>query len=73
MTRAVTPEEYDAAPRRFPARCPLYALGDRRSGRELLADAAADARRSVAEMAATRAGRAELDRIAAAMDRLLGP
>ncbi len=70
VTRIVTPDEYDAAVRRDPALCPLYALGDRRSGRELLAAAETDAQRTVAGMAATRAGRAELDGIAAAAERL---
>jgi hypothetical protein len=70
ITRAITPDEYDAAVRINPAQCPLYALGDRRSGRELLAAATADAQRTVGGMAATQAGRAELDCIAAAAERL---
>jgi hypothetical protein len=70
IARAITPDEYDAAVRIDPAQCPLYALGDRRSGRELLAAAAADAQRTVAGMAATQAGRAELDGIAAAAEHL---
>ena len=66
----VTPEEYDAAVRLDPTVSPLYALGDRRSGRELLADAAHDAQRTLLAMTATRAGRAELDDIAAAAELL---
>ncbi len=72
MTRVITPDEYDAAVRSDPALCPLYVLGDRRSGRELLAAAYTDAQRTVARMAATPAGRAELDGIAAAAERLFG-
>ncbi len=70
MIRTVTPDEYDAATRSNPELCPLYALGDHRSGRELLAAAASDAQHTVAGMAATRVGRAELDSIAAAAERL---
>jgi hypothetical protein len=70
VMRAVTPEEYDAAVLRDPAMSPLYALGDRRSGRELLAAADNDAQRTLLAFAATRAGRAELDGIAAAVDLL---
>jgi hypothetical protein len=72
MMRTVTPEEYDAAVRLDPIASPLYALGDRRSGRELLAAAAEDAQRTLLAMAATRAGRAELDSIAAAVESLAG-
>jgi hypothetical protein len=43
LTRVVTCDEYDAATRRSPAACPLFAAGDTRCGRFLLRDAAADA------------------------------
>ena len=39
----VTPQEFDTAAASSPIACPLRALGDTRSGRQLLADAAADA------------------------------
>jgi hypothetical protein len=41
--RPIDPYEYDAATRLAPASCPLFAMGDRRSGRRLLADGPADA------------------------------
>ena len=43
LTRVVTAEEYDEAVRRVPEMCPLYYMGDRRTGRQLLADFDADA------------------------------
>ena len=70
LVLSITPDEYDDAVRRTPALCPLFALGDRRSGRELLAAADYDAQRSLAGMAGTWTGRAELDCIAAAFERL---
>ncbi len=70
IMRVVTPEEYDDAVRRNPTASPLYALGDRRSGIELLAAVDEDAKNSLLAMTATQAGRAELDRIAAAVELL---
>jgi hypothetical protein len=43
LTRVVTPEEYDEAVRRVPEMCPMYYMGDRRTGRQLLDDFDADA------------------------------
>ena len=40
--REIGPDEYDTATRLRPEACPMFALGDRRSGRQLLADFAAD-------------------------------
>jgi hypothetical protein len=54
-------EEYDAVVRLDDGFRPLAAAGDRRTGRELLADAAADARLSVSAAAATPRGRAVLE------------
>jgi hypothetical protein len=34
--QAISPDDYDAALRRAPADCPLFALGDARPGRLLL-------------------------------------
>ena len=48
LTRVVTPEEYDAAVQRWPEMCPLYYMGDRRSGQQLLDDFDSDAGVSVA-------------------------
>jgi hypothetical protein len=66
----IGPDEYDAAVRDRPDLCPLAATGDRRSGRQLLADAAVDARRTVVGLAGCREGRAELDAIAAAAEHM---
>jgi hypothetical protein len=70
IERIITPEEYDYAVRCNPTASPLYALGDCRSGRELLAAAAQDAQCTLMAMAATQVGRAELDNIAAAVELL---
>ena len=39
----MTPEEYDEATARWPEMCPLYYMGDRRTGRQLLDGLDADA------------------------------
>ena len=46
-------------------------LGDRRSGRQLLADAPADAAETFASLDRTPAGRARLDSVAAHLEMLL--
>ncbi len=51
LTRVVTPEDYDAAVRLRPETCPMFYMGDRRTGRQLLADADADAAVTVAALA----------------------
>ncbi len=51
LTRVVTPEDYDAAVRLRPETCPMYYMGDRRTGRQLLADADSDTAVSVAALA----------------------
>jgi hypothetical protein len=53
---------------REPASCPLFATGDRRSGRQLLADAPADVGHTVAAFASNACGRTELDSIAAVVE-----
>jgi hypothetical protein len=68
--RVITPEEYDAAVQRDPMCSPLTATGDFRSGRQLLADTEADLTRTIASLAASREGRAELDAIAAAIEAI---
>ena len=62
--RPISPEDYDAAAAAFPDTCPLVLAGDRRPGRQLLAEAAVDAAQPFAAFAAGRAGRAVLDAIA---------
>ncbi len=70
MIRVISPDEYDAAVLREPGSCPLFATGDRRSGRQLLADAPTDVGHTVAAFASNAHGRAELDSIAAAVVNL---
>ncbi len=70
MVRVISPDEYDAAVLREPASCPLFVTGDRRSGRQLLADALADVSHTVAVFASSALGRVELDSIAAAAEDL---
>ena len=69
----ISPEEYDEAVLRRPRTCPLWALGDRRSGRQLLADAAADAARGLDRVVSEPAGRASLDALAAHVEALFPP
>ena len=68
LTRIVTPDDYDAAARLRPETCPMYYMGDRRTGRQLLADFDADAAVTVAALARhltrTNAGAAGDDAIA---------
>ena len=52
----IGPDEYDAAVRRAPSLCVPHAMGDHRSGRQLLADAAADAAVTVPRLSASPAG-----------------
>ena len=47
LVRSITADEYDAAVETCPAACPLYMMGDRRTGQQLLHDAPADARTSL--------------------------
>ncbi len=68
--RVITPEEYDAAVQRDPMCSPLAATGDLRSGSKLLADAEADLMRTIADLAAAREGRAELESIASSMEAI---
>ena len=70
--RVIGPDEYDDAARRWPHCCPLVALGDARSGRQLLADAAADAAEAerIGPLRGSPAGRAVLDRVADCVERL---
>ena len=62
--RVIDPDEYDAAAASAPHLCPHLLLGDRRPGSRLLDDAAADAARSVAELACDPHGLAALGRLA---------
>ena len=62
--RPISPEDYDAAAAAFPDTCPLVLAGDRRPGRQVLADAAVDAAQPFGTFAASPAGRAVLDAIA---------
>ena len=68
LTRIVTPDDCDAAARLRPETCPMYYMGDRRTGRQLLADFDADAAVTVAalarHLAETAAGAAGDDAIA---------
>jgi hypothetical protein len=54
VTRPITADEYDAAVMRAPEECPLFAMGDLRSGRQLLEDCAADRRICVHRVAESR-------------------
>ncbi len=83
MTRVSTPQtrhclepvsasEYDAALCSSPSRCLPAASGDLRTGRQLLADAAADAARPVRRLAQTPRGRAALDAMAERLEAALG-
>ena len=60
--RPITPEQYDAAVARSPFSCPLHAMGDLRTGAQLLADFEADSAVSLGAPALSR----ELEGVAAA-------
>jgi hypothetical protein len=51
LTRLVSPADYDDATRRRPELCPLFYMGDRRSGQELLDCFDTDAAVSIAALA----------------------
>ena len=69
--RPIDPDEYDAVMQNQPWACPLALLGDRRSGAEQLAGAAADVTQTVASLAATPSGRAMLDQLAVHVEKIL--
>ena len=66
----VSPEQYDAVADHNPLSCPLRALGDARSGRQLLADADTDAAIKIGSPRCTAAGAGRLERVAAAFSEL---
>jgi hypothetical protein len=68
--RVITPEEYDVAVQRDSMCSPLTATGDHRPGYRLLAEAESDSRLTIADLAASRAGRALLDTIAATIEAI---
>ena len=70
--REIDAAEYDAAALRAPHECPLLAMGDLRSGRQLLEDFHADGRLTVARMSESRRGSPQLRRLAAAVAELAG-
>jgi hypothetical protein len=51
LTRLISPADYDDATRRRPELCPLFYMGDRRSGQELLNGFDTDAAVSIATLA----------------------
>jgi hypothetical protein len=59
VSRAITPEEYNAAVARAPGACPLFAAGDLRSGRQVRAQDGGGRPRE-------RGGRARAERVRAA-------
>jgi hypothetical protein len=63
INRKISPDEYDAAIVVRPACCPLFAMGDRRGGRQLLADFAADDGWALEDLVASPAGRGLLAQI----------
>ena len=71
LFRIIQPAEYDEALQRTPWLCTLAAVGDLRSGQELLDAAASDAHRSMGALAATRHGREALDRLAAHLEAVV--
>ena len=70
--RLITPDEYDAAVLTAPRACPLFAMGDLRSGRQLLEDFDADARWTVRRLAESRRGSPALRRMTAALAEKCG-
>ena len=68
--REIGPDEYDMATRLQPEACPLFALGDRRSGRQLLADSPADNIAPLSALPSTASGRRFLASLPAAVRAL---
>ena len=68
--REIGPDEYDTATRLQPEACPLFALGDRRSGRQLLADSPADNIAPLSALPSTASGRRFLASLPAAVRSL---
>ena len=66
--RIITADEYDWAARHTPHLCPLALAGDRRSGMQLLHDAAADSLVSMERLAGSPDGRAKLNTLAGAVE-----
>ena len=64
LLREVSPDEYDNAAKYSPSCCPLVLIGDYRSGRQLLADAALDAAQTIESLSHSYAGRAALGGVA---------
>jgi hypothetical protein len=63
MHRRISPDEYDAATASRPACCSLFAMGDRRGGRQLLADFAADDAWALENLVSSPAGRGLLAQV----------
>ena len=68
--REIGPDEYDTATRLQPEACPLFALGDHRSGRQLLADSPADNIAPLSALPSTASGRRFLASLPAAVHSL---
>ncbi len=66
----IGPDEYDEAVRLHPETCPLWTLGDRRTGRQLLADATADALRGLDYVVSHVDGRLALNELAAYVEAM---
>ena len=78
LLREISPDEYDDAIKHSPSCCPLVLIGDHRSGRQLLADAALDTAQTIESLSQSCAGRAALEGVAgyleaelAAIERVL--
>ena len=66
--RVISPEEYDWATEHKPHLCPLVFAGDRRTGLQLLRDAAAESAQSMESLACSPGGQAKLDTLAASVE-----
>ena len=69
--RQICPSEYDAAVLHTPAECPLFAMGDLRSGRQLLEDFPADSRLTMRRLSAARRGSPVVRRLCGAVAELV--
>ena len=71
VCRVVTPQEYDEATLRRPHCCPLWLMGDHRSGQQLIDSAAEDFQQTMASLACSPEGRARLEGIAGHLEQQL--
>ncbi len=70
-SRIITPQEYDDAALQRPHCCPLWLMGDRRSGQQLIDSAAEDYAQTMESLVGSPEGQARLDGLAGHLEQQL--